>query len=686
MFDYIAPPQTLLGPNHVYVHSDRERANKKLSVKNIYPKTVPRETSFNQECPTSTPTNVSLLQKHPSSPLPLAPSCSCGLSVHVDIPKGSCPSFMQTSVALIQKVFESGTPNRDGLRILLSDHSLHADAWEEMLDGYFDGDEILQSVKYGWDLGLSDNPQPRDAKFNHPSARQFEADVEAYIHAELQHGAMCGPFKEGDLPFPFAASPLGTVPKANSDIRRTITDCTFRGMGINEWISKKLYRGDPWDLHLPGIDDVIKMVDECREEFPDEEIVLYKLDLSRYYRNWRVNPGDVPFLAIRWKNQIYLDLSYSFGNRAAMYGSQRSSDSLAWMVRTRLPPAPGLRNSGASCRCSTRCSCGSNKVCAYVDDFIGACPKSRAEFIWQSFLNLLDKLGLKPSETKGHLCPPALQITALGILVDLEANTLSIPPDKLQKALTLLQDWVNRAMATKRMLQKLLGVLLHLSRVVRQGRLFVNRMLCTMRRAEDLDVAVVLDQEFKKDIHWWLKHIRVWNGVSLLKFSQFDNKVQLDASTNGWWNGRPGIRGYNFLRHEFFRTSVPDDWPWMRIEDLELVAHILAARCWGWSWNGCQIFGQTDSEPCEFLLRNGRSTVPHRLEMARFFCDLQLKHNFLWHTAGIRSKENILSDCLSRWSCAERRQKFDATLGDLGISSAKRVHVPSTFFKVDVSP
>ena len=56
-------------------------------------------------------------------------------------------------------------------------------------------------------------------------------------------------------------------------------------------------------------------------------------------------------------------------------------------------------------------------------------------------------------------------------------------------------------MATKRMLQKLLGVLLHLSRVVRQGRLFVNRMLCTMRKAEHQDVAVVLDAEFKKDVH-----------------------------------------------------------------------------------------------------------------------------------------------------------------------------------------
>ena len=140
-----------------------------------------------------------------------------------------------------------------------------------MLDGYFDALDILESVRFGWDLGLSENPTPRDAKFNHPSARDHEADVEAYIQAELYHGALCGPFNEDSLPFPFAASPLGTVPKANLDVRRTITDCTFRGMGINEWISKEFYRGEPWDLHLPGIDDVVRMVEDCRAEFPDEK-------------------------------------------------------------------------------------------------------------------------------------------------------------------------------------------------------------------------------------------------------------------------------------------------------------------------------------------------------------------------------------------------------------------------------
>ena len=164
---------------------------------------------------------------------------------------------------------------------------------------------------------------------------------------------------------------------------------------------------------------------------------------------------------------------------------------------------------------------------------------------------MLKKLGLKPSETKGHLCPPASQITALGIQVDLVQNTLSIPPAKLQRAILLLQDWVNREMATKSMLQKLLGVLLHLSRIVRPGRLFVNRMLVTMRNAEALDVPVTLDSEFKKDVFWWLKNIRVWNGISLLKFTHFENKVQLDASSNGWFIGIPELGALIFFGISF---------------------------------------------------------------------------------------------------------------------------------------
>ena len=458
----------------------------------------------------------------------------CDHTHNESFPVGSCPAFKSRIVKLVSSVFSSGSPNRDGLKILLSDHSLIAPEWDLALAGYFDKTEIVTSIRYGWDLGLQDEPTPKDAQFNHPSARDHEADVQKYIDAELAHGALCGPFNQGDLPFKVAASPLGTVPKANSETRRTITDCSYRGLGVNAWISRDLYRGEAFQIKLPGIDDIVEMVRECRRRHPGEEVLVYKMDLSCYYRNWRLCPGNVPFTTIRWKGQVYLDLAYSFGNRAAMFGAQRSSDGLAWSVRTQLPPALGETNSGLNCHCPAKCICGDNLVTAYVDDFMGAVPKSMSTFIWSSFLTHVSRLGLRASETTGHLCPPSRQMVGLGILIDLDSNTLSIPHDKLEKGLLLLQDWMLRSQATLKMLRQLLGVLRHLSRVVRPGRLFLGRMLATLRRAQRLDRMVTLDKNFQLDVEWWVRNIRPWNGVSFLEFSAFNNKITLDASSTGY--------------------------------------------------------------------------------------------------------------------------------------------------------
>lgn len=252
-----------------------------------------------------------------------------------------------------------------------------------------------------------------------------------------------------------------------------------------------------------------------------------------------------------------------------------------------------------------KCRCGDNPVVAYVDDFIGACRKRDAHFLWSSFLDLLSELGLQPSETDGHLCPPALQVVGLGILIDLANNTLSVPANKLEKAILLLQDWASYKYATKRQLQKLLGVLLHLSRVIRSGRLFLNRMLETLRRAENLDSQVPIDSNFFEDLQWWLRNCRSWNGISFLRFTQYQNKITLDASSNGYWNDRPGIGGFNYIRNEFFRCTVPNSLAHLHIQDLEFLAHLLAARLWAWSWQGLHLHGFTDNETCRFLLQNG---------------------------------------------------------------------------------
>ena len=362
--------------------------------------------------------------------------CSCCSN-----PVGACPIYIQNMVEIIYQIKSFGpgnVPNQDGLKIDLTNTTLNYKVWDHCLAGYFDRSQIVDAVRYGWDLGLSSNPLPRDALRNHPSARDFPDDILDYLHKEQLHGCIIGPLPP-DLPFPFFAMPLGTVPKTNSAVRRTITDCTNAGFGINHWIPKNWYRGEPWHIRLPNVDSIVDMVRKVKMLYPGEPVLGAKMDLSRYYRNWKVDPSQANFLGIRVNGQRYLDLAYSFGNRSAMLGSQRASNSISWMYRTKIPPYPGGKNSGLECSCPGVCSCGDNSMEAYVDDFITILPERFAMFLWNAFVALLSRLGLQPSSTPGHVCPPCNTFTALGIQFNLAENTISLPPEKLEKTIHLLQ-------------------------------------------------------------------------------------------------------------------------------------------------------------------------------------------------------------------------------------------------------
>ena len=557
--------------------------------------------------------------------------------------------------------------NQDGLRVPLTNSALRPEAWKKLLGGYFDRDNLVNAFTYGWDLSLDRNPMPKNSKFNHPSARHFPADIGEYIGKELAFGCLVGPIP-AVTPFPVFCSPLATVPKPGSSTRRTITDCSQGKLGINSWIPAHWHRGKKWKIKLPSTDDIVVAIRQVRSAHPGDAVVLFKLDLSRYYRWFLVDPGQVPYLAVRWDDKVYLDLAFSFGNRGAMLGAQRTSNAIAWMFRTQLPPGPGLKNSGRNCSCSDDCSCGDNRLLPYVDDLIAVVPKSRAMYLFNMLLAVLSHLGLQPSTTPGHVVPPSETVVALGVLFDLSNNTISVPDGKLKEIRDLLQFWLYKHNASRRELQQLLGKLLHVSRVVRPGRLHLSRMLDTLRRSKELDMVVPIDSNFHLDIVWWVDNLQHWNGVSILEFTAVHNKIAVDASSNGWLDGSPGLGGFNFIKGEYFKCGVPREMQSWHIADLELLAHLVCARLWAYSWEGLEIWGLTDSEPTELFLRHGRSRKDRRIQMSRLFTAMQHRSKFLWVSGAVRSKANILPDCCSRWREPERRAAFWNECARLGIS------------------
>ena len=78
----------------------------------------------------------------------------------------------------------------DGLREPLLYPSFPVNTWKQALSGYFDADEINNGFEFGWDVSFTEQPRPKDAKWNVQGASIYEKDVQHYIDAELQFGSI----------------------------------------------------------------------------------------------------------------------------------------------------------------------------------------------------------------------------------------------------------------------------------------------------------------------------------------------------------------------------------------------------------------------------------------------------------------------------------------------------------------
>ena len=155
--------------------------------------------------------------------------------------------------------------------------------------------------------------------------------------------------------------------------------------------------------------------------------------------------------------------------------------------------------------------------------------------------------------------------------------------------------------------------------------------------------------------------------------------ISLDAASDGWEGSNPGIGGYNHETNEVFTTVVLPALRAWHISDLEIVAVLVAARIWSPLWRGRAISGLTDNESVRFLLTNGRTRSHLRLQMARTFSSLQLKHEFRWWTARVSTSENMLVDMASRWFQPGMQRRFMAHCATFGVTPSC-LPVPVEYF------
>ena len=148
---------------------------------------------------------------------------------------------------------------------------------------------------------------------------------------------------------------------------------------------------------------------------------IYKIDISRAFRNLPVDPRDVNILGLTWNSKYYIDLAIPFGYIHGSACCQRVTDAIRYI-----------------------CAVNNIFVFNYCDDLIGVELPSKVMQAFNFTRNLVIELGFPINVNK--LVTPAPVAVCLGIEISAIDMTCSIPLDKLSDIKELCFSWITKTL------------------------------------------------------------------------------------------------------------------------------------------------------------------------------------------------------------------------------------------------
>jgi hypothetical protein len=485
----------------------------------------------------------------------------------------------------------SGVPNFLSLRVSLP-HGLNIPQWRGYLKGYTDV-SLVDFLDFGFPVGFDSKFPLISTYSNHASAQNYPEHVQYYLDTECQEGAMLGPFDSTPFWPWLHISPLMTRDKKNSTKRRVIVDLSWpHHASVNGGTPLETYLNEPYKLHLPTTEDLAVVIAHY-----GPGCGLWARDLRRAYRQWRIDPLDWPLMGIKVGEHYYVDTAVAFGLRHGAAFAQRVSqavcDILGRQQHTAIP---------------------------YIDDLVGAAPTVQAAA--QGFHRsgeLLDELGLQQAVEKST--SPTTCLTWIGVRFDTENMTMAIPSAVIADTGLLVEEWMHKLRATRHDLQVLLGKLFHSAKCSGVARLFVGRMLATLRTAPATG-SVPLSREFRADLRWFRDFLPHYNGFSLIHTQRTLDHVYLDTSM--------GLLSTQWST-EICTAPVPQ-WlarPATTLNYVALFTLLIALELWAPHWDNVQLNVHTDQPQTLDILLHGRSRDDYALHVARAIWHFVATHDIL---------------------------------------------------------
>jgi hypothetical protein len=231
--------------------------------------------------------------------------------------------------------------------------------------------------------------------------------------------------------------------------------------------------------------------------------------------------------------------------------------------------------------------------------------------------------------------------------------TLEVTPERVSEILALLQEWRTKKETSRKELESLLGILHFVSSCVRQGRVFVSRLLNILRGLSDKGKTPI-PLESQSDIAWWERFLPSYSGVSMMyieRWSKPDSVLASDACLEGCgaWSGK-----------EVFHASFPRFIIRLNlhINALELLGIVVALKVWGYKLRGKRMLVKCDNQTSVAVVNSGRAKDKFLQDCLRELAYISAIGEFEIRAVHIPGVQNRIPDLLSRFSRKNIRKNF----------------------------
>jgi hypothetical protein len=362
---------------------------------------------------------------------------------------------------------------------------------------------VCDGLRYGfwpwadiWKPGYPDEldlSQPQ----TDPSRAKFLDDQR---HHEINKGRYSRSIGSSLLPGMYCM-PIYAVPKPHSTKLRLVNDHSASKYSLNSMVDHDQVTGYPMDNLAQFAEGLVKL----GHDHDDISIskVLWKSDIKAAYRICPLHPFWQLKQGVRVESDLHIDRCIAFGSSASPAIFIALNSLVTWIAKYKR---------------------GISFIMTYLDDSSGCTWRDDISYYppygkhmptpQVQLLTLWDDLGI-PHEERKQISGPSIPI--IGIQVDPNEMTYTLPEDSREKLIEELEDWITRkGKRNVRCWQQLAGWINWCLNVYPLLRPALSNVYEKLRLQKNQNGSIWINNAVRHDLQWALDKVRSSTGLYLL--------------------------------------------------------------------------------------------------------------------------------------------------------------------------